>query len=111
MSLQVLFLQEVKSVIVVGFLFLFGNKGNNDVRCDSLGLNGSAVGGVVPGCGKPYGSPVLKGNYCLHRALAECLHPKDNGPLVILERSGDDFRRAGAALIDQYNNWIVGFRA
>jgi len=45
----------------------------------------------------------------LHRAFAEAGHADDGGALVILQSTGDDFRRRGGAAVDQdYDRLAVG---
>ena len=76
------------------------NEGH-EIRLDALGLNGTAIGGIVQGGSQLDARAIGQGDDGLDRSLAEGLFADQNGPLVILERAGHDFRGRGRTGIDQ----------
>ena len=63
-----------------------------DIRHDTFGLNGTAIGREITRGGELDGGVVAQRYDGLHRAFAEGAFTKDDGALVILQGAGDDFR-------------------
>ncbi len=79
-----------------------------DVGLDAHGLDRAAVGRVVERRGQLQPFTVAQRHHLLHRALAEALGTHDHAAALVLQRAGDDFRRGGAAAVDQHHERHVG---
>jgi hypothetical protein len=77
---------------------------DNDVRHDALGLYRATRGRVVACRGQLDGGVAGQRQDALDRALAETLGAHDDGPLVILQCAGHDFRGRCRAAVDQYHH-------
>src|SRR5438552_3914103 len=79
-----------------------------DVGHDALGLDRLARRGEVARGGEPQRAvAAAERDDGLHRTLAERAGAHQRGPLVILQRAGDDFGGRGRAAIDQHDDRLA----
>ena len=71
-------------------------------------LDRAPRGGVVAGDGQPQRRTVGVGNLLLDEPLAERTAADDRSAVVVLQRSGEDFARRGASLVDEHRQVEVG---
>ena len=68
--------------------------------------------GAVPGhpvefCFSDLKLTTVQGHQCLYRTLTEGLSPDHQTPLVVLNRSCENFGCGGGKSIDQYREWTI----
>ena len=72
-----------------------------DIGLDAGGLDRDAAGRVIARRGQLERVAVIQVEHGLHRTLAEAASAHEQGALVVLQRTGNDFRGRGAAAIDE----------
>ena len=86
------------------FVVLFGRHDDLHVRRDAFLVNAGAGGREITRRRKPKPFPVVQLEYGLDGTLAERTFAHDHGAMRVLQGTGDNFRRAGCAGIDQDND-------
>ncbi|RMQ21784.1 hypothetical protein ALQ08_05072 [Pseudomonas syringae pv. delphinii] len=77
----------------------------HDVRVDTLRLNRATVRRVIQRRGDLQCAIVVQRQNGLHRAFAEGIGTHQDAAFLVLQGTGDDFRRRGAAAVDQHHQW------
>ena len=97
-------------------LFFFRRHRDDNVRGDPLFVDHLVAGRVVFRCGQAQCGAVSHRQNLLHRTFAKGLFAKNDRPRNarrrrVLQAAGDDFRSAGAAVVDQDHERQIGMRA
>ncbi len=84
-----------------------GDERNYHIGDNAAGLDGSVIGGIIPGSGHTQPGTIWKGDNCLNGAFAKGLSTDNNTALVILYCSCYDFRGAGRAFINKNHEGVL----
>ena len=80
------------------------------IRFNAQVVDVPTTGGDVLGNGHGHAGAIGEATYRLHQALAKGLLAHQQGPVVVLEGSGDDLTGAGRAFVDQNHQGLIGNR-
>src|SRR5208282_25009 len=87
----------------VGY-FLILRQSDGDVGAESDTLNRSAMGRVIERRREAKRPAALYRNDALHRAFPETARAHQLRPMVVLQRTGDDFGGRGGSAVDQHHH-------